>query len=247
MSLCLDEPYTEDQNMVMMSGIEVSLYSGGKLAGAASDVPPVDTGNEGDVLTIVSGEPAWAPPSGGGGGSGVTTVVGWPTPYYLYAYAGAAVGILPLHVPIGPGTLGGGAAPGTVATPDLDEFVFASGTGTSIVAALPVTIDGQRLATPRGGYSSSFILETVPTGGFNIKLDWTTNTTVSGRILLGSSPNTDANSYTPFNYNLAGSELNKFLSFSVNTTSSNSAQPTIVATFGASRAWTLSVQRYSLP
>jgi len=254
MSLCLDEPYTEDQNMVMMSGIEVSLYSGGKLAGAASDVPPVDTGNEGDVLTIVSGEPAWAPPSGGGGGSGVTTVIGYPSPYYLYKYAGATRPLLPLHVPFVSTDFDTGVGVGDF-NPDGDTFVLGSGVGTAISFALPLTTDGQFLATPRAGYAFSVIAGSdtdgsgVPQYGGSFRVDLTISgggsTTITGRLLLGASPNTDANSYMPFGSASSTSGFNRNISFSVNTTASNSAQPTIVATLGASRTWSFTVTRYS--
>lgn len=246
-----DEPFTDDQNIVFESGIPVRLYSGGANGGPSVPIPPVSSGDPGDVLTInpAGTEAEWLPPSGS---SDPTTLMPasstyWLAPSILEWWRSIA---LPVPWPItsqSQGELGYGCT--SHAT---DTWVVASGgSATSAAADLPVTLDGAWLSTARAGYdfsrlgSASTDPVTYTTSvTFSLVLGGTvTNCTVG--IFNGDVALTAANAYC-FNF-IAGSGTTRscILPHNANTTSTAATTPRFKATWTTARTWELQVSRVS--
>jgi len=238
-----DEPFTDDQNIVYESGIPVRLYNGGH-QGTTQTLPDTSTGDEGDVLTIVDGEPAWAPPQGGGGGS-----YALPSPYWLTPTAPA---FTCENAPISPAIInssGLGSSLGVISAAE-DYVVIGSGSGTAISVALPLTVDGQTFPTPRSGYDVScykvgtFDAITYPWFLYNeLELSLSSEAVFVYKVLNGASPDTTANAY--WSDAQSGTTLRLRYPSGVNTTSSNPTTPYVVGTLTASRTWELRAKRWS--
>jgi len=252
-----DEPYTSDQNMVMESGIPVRLYNGGKQGGASTSVPCFTDADDGDVLTIVGGEPSWEPP----GGSGLPTTV-WPmlSPFWLVPYG---LAFAQQEIPFPSSAvfrLLSGVTHGTLGFPalalDEDDLVIGSGSGVDVAAQLPATSDGQTLVTPRAGYDVSFlrpytVLGQTSAGVGDQTAYWQVILTLGAsrdflmRVIHGASPATDGNTYIVDDAHAATASRGFEIPSAINTTSSNSDTPTLVATLSSATTWSVSIKRCS--
>jgi len=248
-----DEPFTEDQNWVMESGIPIRMYSGGKLQGASTSVPPFTDADDGDVLTIVDGEPQWEPPAGG---DAITTVWKMQSPYWLVRYgASFAIQNLPFAFSAQDAFIVPSPthAPGLLGLPvdnlTSDDFTLASGSGTAISAALPLTTDGQTLATPRAGYDVSCLTASSGTvswpTAYSVTVTLGATRSYTARVINGSSPATDANTYWIMPFSGAVLSRTEAIPTGINTTSSNPSTPHFVATLSSSTTWTVTIARMS--
>jgi len=248
-----DEPFTSDQNIVYESGIPVRLYSGGKLGAGSTPLPPV--GDEGDVLTVVGGEPEWSPPASAP--SGPTTVypmdpLYWLTPYGQYMSPWSMpYPYFPWKSPFGPnaGTFGFCAPQ---AEPDFDELSLGSGTGTTILVSLPETTDGQTLATTRGGYDVSVLCPFPIPGatthdgvGWRLRLLLGATRTGTMRIINDTSPITDANSYYVDTDTSLATNQTLVIPSGINLTQSNPSQVYFSCELSSSTTWELQIGRWS--
>jgi len=251
-----DEPFTDDQNLVWQSGVPVRLYSGGKLGAGSTPLPPTEEGDEGDVLTIVDGDPEWAPPGGGSGGA-PSTVWEAQSPYWLIPN-GKCFTSLQLPFPYELQTQLAGTVCGQLGMPTLstDNYAyvdFASGTGTAVLGVLPSTTDGQTWITPRDGFDQTCNFVRIGTTGdvdceglyaWRIRLTLGASRTFTLRVIHGSSPATRANSYAVDAQQNASSTTWDIPS-AINTTLSNTDFPTVVATLSSSTTWTLAIETFS--
>lgn len=240
------EPYTDgDGDIEMQSGIPIRLYQGGYNGAPTVPLPSPSTGQEGDVLTINNGTPAWLPPTGGGGG-GIWQL---SPPYWLTTttpcFAVESAPVSPFVVSTS--ALGTSLSRIQAAA---DYVVLGSGSGTSISVPLPVTLDGQTFASPRSGYDNSafdtiFVNDDAPQYMMNLARLVVSggSTTFVYRILNGTTPNTDANAY--FSRAVAGTDMEIRIPSGINTTSSNPTTPYIVGTLSDSRTWEVRATRKS--
>lgn len=251
-----DEPFVND-TILFESGIPIRFHNGGHGGCPSVNVPL--PGDEGDVLTVVAGAPQWAPPSGGGGGTD-STVVGFPSPQWLiarrpYFIAG--------EIPFPYYNLAG--SPAAWPTPDdSDSITLGSGTGTSTGAlVLPTTTDGQTLATPKSGYSASYLRPVsnsaitkpdilMTTTSFqstdDIPLFWKVKVTLASNPAytweVGTTGDADAYGSGPGSF--TGSNSFIYIPSAINTTSTLSGGVNISASWTGSRAWTLTIDRISM-
>lgn len=251
-----DEPYTDgDGDIEMRSGIPVLFYNGGYNGAPTIPLPNPSTGNDGDVLTLDNGVATWLPPSGGGGGSLWKTTVTLPSTLWTIPGCICLARRDLDYSEVQESNIGtvGSDLLGDYGSQDTDNYVIGTGTGTSFSVAFPVTTNGQRLLFSRSGYSASWLLP-IDNGGdgttlvrWQANLSWTGgSTTVDGRLLNGTSPNTDANAFCVFGNGGIGSSITIPLPSAINTTTSNPNTPTFVGTLAASRTWTLTLRRVSI-
>jgi hypothetical protein len=251
-----DEPFVND-TIMFESGIPVRFHNGGHGGCPSVNVPL--PGDEGDVLTVVAGAPAWAPPSGGGGG-GDSTVVGFPSPEWLIKrrpfYLPGEVA-LPHYQP----------AVSFAAWPvidDADSITLGSGTGTSTGSlTLPTTTDGQTLATPKSGFSASYLRPVSNSAITPPSCLHSTNSYTSTidlpiywkiKVTLGSSPSytwqvgtsTDADAYGSGNGSFTGGNSCIYIPSAINTTSTLSGGVRFSAAWTGSRTWSVTIDRVSM-
>lgn len=217
----------------------------GKQAGAASSVPPGDGSCEGYVLTCSGGTPTWLPVP-----SGITYnfTYGLPRPFWhvpffpsidICQYVGVGI---PDTFATNPNV---GSNVGGITTVDTDYVDFATGTGTSISAALPVFVNYNVAPTPRTGYTHSYFVGSTP-NTLEVRLTLSSSATASGRRVLRTAGDTsDANAYTLFSDG-TGTVLTVFIPSNINMTASNTDTPVFSANLSASRTWTLAWQRLSM-
>jgi len=145
----MDEPFVDDAAFRVVSGVPVRYYPGGKEQGSCVDIPCPTNADEGDVLTVVDGAPAWAPPTGGSTPSGPTLDAGyWLKPKTCYLKQD--------QLPFNDGLRARANYRGGMLGRPLassywteDQIVLASGTSAGFSGVLlPATTDGQTFETP---------------------------------------------------------------------------------------------------
>jgi len=261
----MDEPFLDE--MGYASGVPVRFYNGGKLAGASSDVPPV--GDEGDVLTVVGGVPEWAPPSGGGGGAsgpagGVTDTYwldqgSWLTKNSKY-FAVREVPFWAGMAPTGAATalLGFSLA----AELDVDFLSIGTGSGSIVDVIIPQTSDGQTFTDSgkiKAGFDVSGYSPNVVTGEaggttaaspvyWTFRLSWTGGALPGDAIVQLTDGTASPAAINRYHYENTGDSTTPVtvnVPSGLNTTSDNPGDVHFYCDLGASRAWTLEVQRAS--
>lgn len=239
------EPFS-DGGLLMQSGIPVRIKdSGGQ--GRWLRVPQPVAGEEGEVLTVQPDLSAAWEPASGGGGPGVTYnfTYGLPQPEWHLPFMPAAdvSSFLGIGIPstfIATSTFGVNVGGVTVANDWVD---FATGTGTAVLAALPVFQDYNVAPTPRTGYTYSFFNDNP---GMDIRLTLSSSATVSnGRIIRTSGDTSAANAYDTV-FSGSNTVFTDYVLNNVNLTASNSNTPYVTVTLSASRTWTLAWRRYSI-
>jgi len=251
------EPYTDDQNYVIESGIPIRLYNGGKLQGAASAVPPIASDDEGKVLTVVDGQAEWE----------INPRLTWAMDpvYWLRPYCNSfSMNDMPY-----PGwqynntfsnQRSGGAMlgyPPPMAEPSNDELTIGSGNSAMLLVQLPTTTDGQTLATPRATFDASILRaflfpangNAVASAGYQITITTSASRTGTLRIIDGATTMTDANAYwTKTGVTWSGSVTQRIPS-AINTTRTGLADPWIRIDFvgggGAPIDWSCTINRDS--
>jgi len=260
-----DEPFLEGFGYA--SGVPVRYYNGGKESGAASAVPPV--GDEGDVLTVDGGVPTWLPPSGGGGGEGPSSGI---TSTYWFDQAHWLTKNSPFYavreVPFWAGMAPTAAALMTrgysiAAELDSDFLVLDTNTGTTVNVVIPATSDGQTFTNSsyiKAGFDVSGYFPSVASGEgvdatsnatpvrWTFRLSWTGGNLPSGAVIQitdGSSTPAAANRYYYVATGDAVTPVTVNVPSGLNTTSTNPDNIHFYCALGASRTWTLEVQRAS--
>lgn len=263
----MDEPLIDEWGFA--SGLPVRYYNGGKQAGASSDVPPV--GDEGDVLTVVGGAPAWAPPSGGGGGAegpaGGAESTYWLNPDHWLTknstyYAVREVPFWTGMAPTASATYLKGFS--LAAELDFDRLVIGTGTGSVVQVLIPETTDGQTFAYGpyiKSGFDVSGYFPNVTTSEgtpdsstaaspvfYRFRLSWTGGALPGSAICQitdGTASPTAANRYYYVDTGDSSSPVDVGVPSGINTTTSNPDQVYFYCALGASRTWTLEVERAS--
>lgn len=263
----MDEPFLDEWGYA--SGLPVRFYNGGKQAGASSDVPPV--GDEGDVLTVVGGAPEWAPPAGGGGGA-QGPAGGAESTYWLnqdYWLTKNSPYFAVREVPFWAGMAPSGAATylkgySLAAELDFDRLVIGTGTGSVVQVLLPATSDGQTFTDPaklKAGFDVSGYFPNVITDEgspdsstaaspvfYRFRLSWTGGALPGGavcQITDGTASPAAANRYYYVATGDSSTPVDVAVPSGMNTTSSNPEDVYFYCALGASRTWTLEVERAS--
>jgi len=250
------EPFTDDENIVIQSGIPIRMYSGGKLAGAPSAVPPITPGDEGYVLVVIGGIPTWVPTASASQVTWKMDPVYWLRPYSTcmsivdVPYGGWGPSGDGTGQNSGSGQLGY-PLPETPTAPDLDNMVLGTDTSDTILVQFPTTLDGQTLPTARGGFDVSLLWPNSQTNGnvkFLIIVDTSSSVTGQFRIIDGTSPVSDANAY--FTSGTAskvwnGANTQVAVPSGINSLRTGIADPYISIPLSGSTTWTVYIRRVS--
>jgi len=239
------EPFS-DGGLLIQSGIPVRIKdTGGQ--GRWLRVPLPEAGEEGEVLTVQPDLSAdWEPPTGGGTGVTYNFTYGLPQPEWHLPFfpPGAVTEWLGIGIPATFGstsTFGANVGGVTVST---DWVNFATGTGTAVLAALPVFIDYNVDPSTRPGFTYSYFNDNP---GMDIRLTLSSATTVSnGRIIRTAGDTSAANAYDTVFGGGSSTVFTDYVLNNVNLTASNNNTPNVTVTLAASRTWTLAYLRYSL-